>query len=225
MESPGCAAGTAAGDGTIAPGRAGGSNKTNASTCSLRIPLLSECLEQYSRRIWPRKLLFRYCLFGHESSLPSPELPRRQSAIGPNERTNVVLTGTAQLGPARLTDCPASESDSAGHSAAAFKRAGQPGRPPVHVDTYRLRLTPIDGVEGPSPTRPGALADPTWARAPRSRLRPSTVSTPAASRSGSAAAPSASTVPHSARVSGRAIRVSAPGRPAAGFAAEGGARS
>ena len=69
-------------------------------------------------------------------------------------------TGTAQLGPARLADCPASESDSAGHSAAAFERTSSPGRPPVPINTYRLGLTLINGIERPGPTRPRGIAWP-----------------------------------------------------------------
>ena len=106
------------------------------------------------------KLLFRVCLLCHESSRHGPELPRRQSAFGPNERTNVVRACAVQLGPARLTDCPASKSDSASRSVAAFERASKPCHPPVPAeDTYRLRLTQVGGVEGPDPTRPEVLAD------------------------------------------------------------------
>ena len=61
---------------------------------------------------------------------------------------------------ASLADCPASKSDSAGHSAAAFGRASPTGRPPVPVDTYGLGLTLINGVEGPGPTRPLGIAWP-----------------------------------------------------------------
>ena len=93
---------------------------------------------------------FEFAPFGHESSLPGPELSRRQSAFGPNVHVQLTWFGPVlpQIWPARLTDCPASESDSAGHSAAAFERAGKPGCPPVPDDTCRLRLTPIDSVMG-----------------------------------------------------------------------------
>ena len=106
------------------------------------------------------KSLFLVCPFSSESSRPSTELPRRQSAFGPNVRNDVVRTGTvtAQLGQVRLADCPASESDSAGHSAAAFERASPPSSLPVPVDTCRLGLTLINGVERPGRTRPRGIA-------------------------------------------------------------------
>ena len=66
------------------------------------------------------------CPFGYESSRPCPELFRRQSAFGPNGRTDVVRTGTAQTAPALLTDCPASRLDSAGHSTAAMGGRANP---------------------------------------------------------------------------------------------------
>ena len=78
----------------------------------------------------------------------------------------MVLTDTARLWPAKLTGWPASESNSAGHSAAAaFERAGLPCRPPVLVDTYLL-----DGVERPGLTRPEVLADRNGCVGPRSGL-------------------------------------------------------
>ena len=116
-------------------------------------------------------------------------------------------TGTAQLGQARLADCPASESDFASHSAAAFELASPTGRQPVPEDTYWLGLTLINGIERPGQTQPLGIAWPNLglAAAVATVLRLSAVSTRAAS--GSAAAPFALSVPHRARVSGRAICV------------------
>ena len=170
------------------------------------------------------------------------------SAFGPNVRTDVIWTYTAKIGPARPTNCPASESDaddSAGRSAVAFERAGQPGRPPVPDDTYLLRLTPIDG-SGPArdpgwpnlslaagfASAPPALSVPL----PRPGQRPRHSHRQYPIAPGSVGAPSASSVPHRASVSGcairvvsipsrqgqwRAIRVSTPGRPAVSFVAGG----
>ena len=108
----------------------------------------------------------------------------------------MVRTGTAQLGPARLAGCPAYESDSAGHSAAAFGRAGPTGRPPVPVDTYGLALTLIDGDGRPDPTRPLSIAWPNLGLA-----------------AAVASVPQRRQYPRCVRVSGRAIRiVSTPSR-------------
>ena len=81
------------------------------------------------------------------------------------------------------------ELESACHSAAVFERASPPGHPPVPVDTYRLVLTLINGVERPGLTPPRGIAWPklslaaTVASAPQRRQYPRV------------------------RVSGRAIRV------------------
>ena len=177
------------------PGRAGGSNKTNARTCFLQIPLLIEILR-------PENCYFVFAPSATNRLGPALNCP---AGSRPSARTYVVWAGAAQLGEARLTDCPASESDSASHSATAFGWESQPGNPPVPEDTYRLRLTPIDGVEEPGPTRPKVLADPNWAWPPRLHLCRGAVNTPAAS--GSAAAPFALSVPLRQKVSGHAIRV------------------
>ena len=74
----------------------------------------------------------------------------------------MVLTGTAQLGPARLTDCSASESDSAGLVACSREpfpllltrqRPGpqvgaHPHRPRPVPASDRLQMSPHRGEEG-----------------------------------------------------------------------------
>ena len=75
----------------------------------------------------------------------------------------------------------------------------------------RMALPLINGDGRPGPTQPLGIAWPNLGLAAAVASAPSAVSIPAAS--GSAAAPFASSVPHRARVSGRAIRdVSTPSR-------------
>ena len=147
-------------------------------------------------------------------------------------------TGTAQLGQARLADCPASESDFASHSAAAFELASPTGRQPVPEDTYWLGLTLINGIERPGQTQPLGIAWPNLglaaavASAPQRRQYPRRVlvsgrvirivSTP--SRQGQWARNPRRQYPIAPGSVSAPSESVPPGRPAAGFAAEGGAR-